>query len=74
MRRTVAGFDTAKWRCAGWMSAALSATGRLCANIGLTLWWLLFVLVSPMVEGAALFHLTDVRATLAELRDVRVTR
>ena len=57
------------------MSAALSTTGRLCANLGQTLWWLLFVLASPMVEGASLLpslrfvephcHPTDVRATLA---------
>ena len=41
-------------QCQGWMSAALSTTGRLCANPGKTLWWLLFVLASPMVEGASL--------------------
>jgi hypothetical protein len=32
------------------MSAALSTIRRLGANIGQTSWWLLLVLVSPMVE------------------------
>ncbi|GHT89847.1 hypothetical protein AGMMS49545_01330 [Betaproteobacteria bacterium] len=61
------------------MSAALSTTGHLCANIGLTLCWRLLVLASRVVEGTALlpslrFVVTryqptdDVRATLVLFR------
>ena len=81
MRKSVAAFKKTQQWCVGCMSAALSHTGRLCANLAQTLWWLLLVLASPMVEGASLLPSlcfvenrcppTDVRATLAGLTNLQ---